>query len=160
MNIVKQLWLDEVGLVMTAETVMIGTVGVLGVVAGVGAMSSAVNDEMGELGMAFRSFDQSYSVAGTRVSMGGSSSSSRGQSSSAGFASKAGSGFQQEPTQKAIERVRMQMMKTEVAIQNMVDQSTMLAGQTEFIVEEQVVVDEISTSNEIRGREVPQAIGY
>ena len=59
MNILRKLLRDETGLVMSAETVMLGTVGVLGVVASVGAMSSAVNDEMGELGMAFRSFDQS-----------------------------------------------------------------------------------------------------
>ena len=81
MNILTKLWCDEAGLVMSAETVMLGTVGVLGVVAGVGVMTSAVNDEMGELGMAFRGFDQSYSVAGTRVSMGGMSSSSSGRAS-------------------------------------------------------------------------------
>jgi hypothetical protein len=159
MNILTKLWRDEAGLVMSAETVMLGTVGVLGVVAGVGVMTSAVNDEMGELGMAFRGFDQSYSVAGTRVSMGGMSSSSSGRASN-GFASKAGSGFQQEPTQKAIERVRLQMMEAEVAVQRLSNESQM-AGQVEVMIEEQeVLTDGVCDLSQVQGRESRVATGY
>ena len=43
MKILKKLWKDEVGVVMSAETVMLGTMGVLAMTAGVGTMATAVN---------------------------------------------------------------------------------------------------------------------
>lgn len=71
MNILKNLWTDEAGLIMSAEAVMIGTIGVLALTAGVGTMATAVNSELGELGMAIRSFDQSFSVPGFQTYFGG-----------------------------------------------------------------------------------------
>ena len=161
MNILRKLLRDETGLVMSAETVMLGTVGVLGVVAGVGAMSSAVNDEMGELGMAFRSFDQSYSVAGTQVAMGGSSGG--GRRTGGAYASKTGSGFQQESTQKAVERVRMQMVRNEATVEQMVENTKLLGGQAEIVIEEREVskADAAGTNaRELQGREIQYAIEF
>mgnify|MGYP000135574967 CR=1 FL=1 len=70
MKILKSLWRDDTGVIMSAETVMLGTIGVLAMTAGVGVMATAVNGELGEMGMAFRSFDQSFSTPGFRTSFG------------------------------------------------------------------------------------------
>lgn len=74
MNVFRKLWTDEAGVVMTAETVMLGTVAVLGLTVGIGTISSAVNGELNEMGMAFRSFDQSFSVPGFRTTVSRSAS--------------------------------------------------------------------------------------
>jgi hypothetical protein len=60
----KDLWLDESGAVMSAETVMIGTVCVVGAVTGLNAASHAVNEELKDLSRAIRSLDQSYTIQG------------------------------------------------------------------------------------------------
>ncbi len=64
MNLIQQFWHDDRGAVLTAETVMVGSVAVLGSVVGLNAAASAVNDEMVEIASAIRSFDQSYVVSG------------------------------------------------------------------------------------------------
>ena len=91
MNILKRLLADELGVIMSAETVMLGTIGVLAMTAGVGTMATAVNGELGEMGMAFRGFDQSFSVPGFQTSLGGRTGGgfSNGQ---AGFSSSGGGG--------------------------------------------------------------------
>ena len=66
MNLIKELWKDESGLVLSAETVTIGTVGVLGSIVGLSTLGHAVNDEMKEMASAFRSLDQSYGYSGRR----------------------------------------------------------------------------------------------
>jgi hypothetical protein len=58
------LWQDECGLVLSAETVMIGTLGVVGAVVGVNAASTAVDQELKEFAGAIRSLDQSYGFVG------------------------------------------------------------------------------------------------
>jgi len=64
MNLLKKFWNDEAGLVMSAELVMLGTVGVLGATVGLSAASTAINDEMVEFSQAIRSLDQSYHIQG------------------------------------------------------------------------------------------------
>lgn len=64
MNLLKNFWHDEAGLVMSAELVMLGTVGVIGATVGLSAAATSVNDEMVELSHAIRSLDQSYHVEG------------------------------------------------------------------------------------------------
>jgi len=97
MNVFKKLWTDEAGVIMSAETVMLGTMGVLAVTAGVGTMTTAVNGELNEMGMAFRSFDQSFSVPGFRTSLGGGSGAGSGNSTG-GQAGLSGSGSGQSGT--------------------------------------------------------------
>lgn len=64
MNLLKKFWHDETGLVMSAELVMLGTVGVLGATVGLSAAATSVNEEMVEFSHAIRSLDQSYHVEG------------------------------------------------------------------------------------------------
>jgi hypothetical protein len=64
MTLLKKIWSDEAGLVMSAELVVLGTVGVLGATVGLSAASTAINDELVEFSYAIRSLDQSYHVEG------------------------------------------------------------------------------------------------
>lgn len=64
MRIFNELWRDERGAILTAETVMVGSVAVLGGVVGLNAAATAVNDEMTEMASAIRSLDQSYVIRG------------------------------------------------------------------------------------------------
>lgn len=64
MRLVKRLWKDETGLVMSAEAVMIGTIGVVGAVVGMSTASTAVDQELKEFASAIRSLDQSYGFYG------------------------------------------------------------------------------------------------
>lgn len=64
MRLLQSLWNDEAGLVLSAEAVTVGTVGVLGAVVGLSAASDAVDAELKEFGMAIRSLDQSYAYQG------------------------------------------------------------------------------------------------
>ena len=66
MKLFWELWNDESGLVMSAETVTLGTVGVLGSIVGLNAMGSAINGEFKEMASAIRSLDQSYGYLGHR----------------------------------------------------------------------------------------------
>ncbi len=101
MKILKNFWKDEAGVVMSAETVMLGTMGVLAMTAGVGTMATAVNSELGEMGKAFRGFDQSFSAPGFQTSFGGrSGGGGRSRVSSGGSAGMSGtmaSGYTQQP---------------------------------------------------------------
>ncbi len=64
MNLLKTFWRNEAGFVVSAELVMLGTVGILGATVGLSTASTAVNDEMLEFSHAIRSLDQSYHVEG------------------------------------------------------------------------------------------------
>lgn len=64
MQIVNDLWRDECGLVLSAEAVTVGTLGVLGAVVGLNMTSTAVDEELKEFAFAIRSLDQSYAVSG------------------------------------------------------------------------------------------------
>ena len=64
MQLLKDLWNDECGVVLSAEVVMVGTLGVLGAVVGLNAASTAVDQELKEFAGAIRSLDQSYCYSG------------------------------------------------------------------------------------------------
>jgi len=64
MQSMNELWQDEAGVVLSAEVVMLGTLGVLGTVVGLNAASTAVDQELKEFAGAIRSLDQSYGFAG------------------------------------------------------------------------------------------------
>ena len=66
MKLFWELWNDESGLIMSAETVTLGTVGVLGSIVGLNAVGSAINGEFKEMASAIRSLDQSYAFRGHR----------------------------------------------------------------------------------------------
>jgi Flp pilus assembly pilin Flp len=116
MKILKRLWNDEAGVIMSAETVMLGTMGVLAMTAGVGTMATAVNGELGELSKAFRSFDQSFSTPGFQTSFG-SSTGGAGRSSgfsggtSAGLSGTMGSGYSQPSAAASQAQLDIQLMQ-------------------------------------------------
>ncbi|MCX7410029.1 MAG: hypothetical protein NTZ32_18280 [Planctomycetales bacterium] len=64
MRAVKELWQDECGLILSAEAVTVGTLGVLGAVVGLNTASTAVNEELKDFAYAIRSLDQSFGFAG------------------------------------------------------------------------------------------------
>ena len=62
----KRLWQDEQGAVLSAELVLIGTLAVMGATVGLHTASTAVNEELKEFAFAIRSLDQSYSFEGSK----------------------------------------------------------------------------------------------
>lgn len=64
MQSIRKLWDDEGGLVLSAEVVTVGTLGVLGAVVGLNSASTAVDQELKEFAGAIRSLDQSYGFVG------------------------------------------------------------------------------------------------
>ena len=119
MKILKRLWADEVGVIMSAETVMLGTMGVLAMTAGVGTMATAVNSELGEMGKAFRGFDQSFSAPGFQTSFGGSSGGGARSSSgsAAGMSGTHGSGYTQQSSAVSQAQLDIQMTQRQ-AVEN------------------------------------------
>lgn len=99
--LLKKLWVDELGATVSLETVMVGTVGVLAVTGGIAALADAVNDELGEMALAVRGFDQSYAVTGYQtngtLTTGVPCTNTNGAASATFQAFKSGSGFVQTP---------------------------------------------------------------
>ncbi len=63
-SLLHQLWQDEIGVILSAEAALLGTVGVIGATVGLSTVNKAVNDELTEVASAFRSLDQSYHFEG------------------------------------------------------------------------------------------------
>lgn len=59
-TMLKSLWRDECGFVVSAELVLAGTVGVLGLVTGLSEVSGNVNEELKDVGRSVW-LNQSYS---------------------------------------------------------------------------------------------------
>ena len=82
----KNLWQrfleDETGVILSSELALVGTVGVLGLVVGLEAVTCAVNSELNDLASAFGAIDQSFNyrslskVGHARVSGSGFNDSS------------------------------------------------------------------------------------
>src|SRR5688572_18818701 len=64
-SMLKRLWKDEAGAIITTELVLVSSIMVCGLVAGLSKVRDAVNGELQGLAQAISSADQSYSVAGT-----------------------------------------------------------------------------------------------
>ena len=62
MRLLKDLWNDEAGVLLSAEAAILGTVAAVGVGAGLNVVASSVNEELKEVAYAIRSLDQSYSI--------------------------------------------------------------------------------------------------
>jgi hypothetical protein len=168
MNLFKNLWTDEAGVVLTAETVMLGTVGVLAMTAGVGAMSSAMNEEMADVSRAFRSFDQSFQVTGYRVDTSGNDSSSHtDRSESAALAMKVGSGFQQTSAQSTVDAFSVQPVAAQIVAPSVFSDETDVeprsaatetAGKTEAEMREELtqLLEEYSRLQALRKQQLEQ----
>ena len=60
----KTLWNDESGAILTAELVLIGTILVLGMIVGLVELQCAVVAELSDLASSFGNLDQSYQTSG------------------------------------------------------------------------------------------------
>ena len=154
MNLLKRLWADEMGVVLSAETVMLGTIGVLGVTTGVGVMTSAMNEELLDMSRAFRSFDQSFQVSGYQVDCPQVDKTTGSSGSDAGvLASKVGSGFQQGSAQVAVETMSLQQVAAPMVNLSVVAQDSEVQDgelQTEAAAQAGTTADRVKTEQELR----------
>ena len=60
----KTLWNDESGVILSAEIVLVGTILVLGMIVGLVELQSAVVGELNDLHNAFGNLSQSYNTSG------------------------------------------------------------------------------------------------
>lgn len=60
----KALWNDENGVILSAELVLIGTILVIGMIVGLVELQCAVVGELSDLGDAIGNMDQSYQTSG------------------------------------------------------------------------------------------------
>ena len=60
----KTLWNDESGVILSAEIVLVGTILVLGMLTGLVSLQASVVAELADLASAFGNLDQSYNVSG------------------------------------------------------------------------------------------------
>lgn len=64
MTLVKRLWQDQTGFIVSAELVLISTVVVIGMLVGLVTIRDQVVQELGDLADALSEVDQSYSYSG------------------------------------------------------------------------------------------------
>ena len=64
MKTLSKLWSDEAGFIISAELVLVATVAVLAMVVGLAEVSSAVNQELEDVGSAVGTMQQSFYVNG------------------------------------------------------------------------------------------------
>ena len=60
----KKLWNDDCGMIVTAELVLIVTICVLGVIVGLSQVQVALNTELNDVAQAIGALDQSYYFTG------------------------------------------------------------------------------------------------
>jgi Flp pilus assembly pilin Flp len=63
-KMLKTLWNDECGVILSAELVLIATILVLGMIVGLVELQSSIVSELSDLSSAFGNLDQSYQVSG------------------------------------------------------------------------------------------------
>jgi hypothetical protein len=97
MRLFRKLWQDELGVILSAEAVVVGTVAVVGLTTGLTVVAKSVNEELQDVAFAIRSLDQSYSIPALE---------------SCG-ARTAGSSFTQEPVQKSLDELCEVVRKAE-----------------------------------------------
>ena len=63
-NLIKQLWADEAGLVLSAELVFVASIAGIGMIVGLSAARDGVTSELADVGDAVTEYNQGYQVAG------------------------------------------------------------------------------------------------
>jgi Flp pilus assembly pilin Flp len=63
-KLLASLYRDDAGFIISAELVLIATILVIGLVVGLSSVSAGINSELNDVGSAFGSVNQSYSVSG------------------------------------------------------------------------------------------------
>ena len=92
-NLLRRFWTDQRGMVVSAELMIIMTVGVLALVTGVSAVTSALNFEYTDVANALTSLNQSYNISGHSVARGGGGGGGGGGTSGGRHAFNRGMGF-------------------------------------------------------------------
>jgi len=75
-RLLKTLWKDEAGFVLSSELILIATIVVLSVIVGLAAVSHSINSELNDVSNAFGSINQSYSAGANGSNMDNASSGS------------------------------------------------------------------------------------
>lgn len=65
-NLFTRLINDEAGFVVSAELVLVATIGVLAMVVGLSEVALNINEELEDVGSAFGSVNQSYTINGQK----------------------------------------------------------------------------------------------
>ena len=60
----QKLWNDECGFVISAELVLVLTIGVLAMIVGLHAVAKSITQELNDISSAFGAIDQSYAYRG------------------------------------------------------------------------------------------------
>jgi len=68
----KSLWNDEAGVILSAEIVLVGTILVVGMIVGLVELQCSVVDEINDLGEAIGSVNQSYQYSSVKSLKNGS----------------------------------------------------------------------------------------
>jgi hypothetical protein len=71
MHMLTNLWNDEVGVIISAELVLVLTIAVLAVVVGLSEVAVAINTELNDVSNAFGAINQSFSYTGFQSNCGG-----------------------------------------------------------------------------------------
>jgi hypothetical protein len=69
-TMLKSLWNDEAGVILSAELVLIGTILVLGMLVGLVELQCSIVAELQDLSSAFGNLNQSYNISGFGSSKG------------------------------------------------------------------------------------------
>ena len=85
-SIMRKLFNDEAGFIVSAELVLVLTIGVLGTVVGLASFRDAISTEMCDLASAFGAMDQTFNFRS--LSKPGGTAKGHGQVFGAGYADK------------------------------------------------------------------------
>ena len=66
MTLIRKLWTDDAGFIVSAELVMVATIVVIGLIVGLTSVRNQVVQELVDVGQAIGSMSQSYAFTGTR----------------------------------------------------------------------------------------------
>lgn len=66
----KSLWNDEAGFIVSAELVLIATIAVLALIVGLGELSFSMNNELEDVASAYGAVNQSFSFTGVNGHFG------------------------------------------------------------------------------------------
>lgn len=75
MKMVSKLWADEAGFVVSSELVLLATIVVIGLIAGMTTVRDQIVTELGDVADAMSEVDQSYSYAGVQAHSGSTAGS-------------------------------------------------------------------------------------
>jgi len=75
-QLIRNLFADEAGFIVSSEVVLVGTITVLGMVIGLSEVAFNINQELEDVGSAFGSINHAYSFRGAAGGKGSSSGSS------------------------------------------------------------------------------------